>query len=203
MFKDYKELSRQLDNLRGSYATLGKPLRQILYDKNRNKHTVKVHLRDTVTIAPGGSSLASLGELLDLPKIDIPAGAIEAMDTLLKTDKQLFERYAIRDAEIAAEFAWKLAEFNRDEGLTFEIPLTLGSLAVKLLEDLWEKNGIKKLDVLGKEVSKQQTYSKGRYLTVKTEVPLQSVDLSRICAAPSARLGHLAFEGQGAFASQF
>ena len=28
------------------------------------------------------------------------------------------------------------------------------------------------------------------------------MDLSRICAAPSARLGHLAFEGQGAFASQ-
>ena len=28
------------------------------------------------------------------------------------------------------------------------------------------------------------------------------VDLSRICAAHSARLGHLAFEGQGAFASQ-
>ncbi|MFT7391326.1 MAG: hypothetical protein ACI9ZH_001556 [Paracoccaceae bacterium] len=24
--------------------------------------------------------------------------------------------------------------------------------------------------------------------------------LSRVCAAPSARLGHLAFEGQGAFA---
>lgn len=28
------------------------------------------------------------------------------------------------------------------------------------------------------------------------------VDLSRICAAPSARLGHVAFKGQGAFASQ-
>jgi hypothetical protein len=28
------------------------------------------------------------------------------------------------------------------------------------------------------------------------------LDLSRICAAPGARLGHLAFEGQGAFASQ-
>jgi transposase-like protein len=26
--------------------------------------------------------------------------------------------------------------------------------------------------------------------------------LSRICAGPSARLGHLAFEGQGAFSSQ-
>ena len=27
--------------------------------------------------------------------------------------------------------------------------------------------------------------------------------LSRICAAPSTRLGHLAFESQGAFPSQF
>ena len=30
----------------------------------------------------------------------------------------------------------------------------------------------------------------------------EDLDLSRICAAPSARLGHVAFEGQGAFASQ-
>ena len=28
------------------------------------------------------------------------------------------------------------------------------------------------------------------------------LDLSHICAAPSARLGHLVFEGQGAFAFQ-
>ena len=33
-------------------------------------------------------------------------------------------------------------------------------------------------------------------------VLIAGVELSRICAAPSARLGHLAFEGQGAFASQ-
>jgi DNA replication protein DnaC len=30
----------------------------------------------------------------------------------------------------------------------------------------------------------------------------EALVLSRNCAAPSARLGHLAFEGQGAFASQ-
>jgi hypothetical protein len=34
------------------------------------------------------------------------------------------------------------------------------------------------------------------------ELSLGSLDLSRICAAPSARLGHLAFEGQGTFSSQ-
>jgi hypothetical protein len=135
-----------------------------------------------MTIAPGGSSLASLGELLGLPKIDIPAGAIEAMDKFLKTDKKLFECYAIRDAEIAAEFAWKLAEFNKDQGLGFEIPLTLGSLAVKLVEDLWEKNGVRKLDVLGKEISTEKVYSKGRYRTVKKEVPLHTVHLHEALA---------------------
>ena len=31
---------------------------------------------------------------------------------------------------------------------------------------------------------------------------LLELDLSLICAAPSAHLGHLAFEGQGAFTSQ-
>jgi hypothetical protein len=31
---------------------------------------------------------------------------------------------------------------------------------------------------------------------------MRELDLSCIYAAPSARLGHLAFEGQGAFASQ-
>jgi hypothetical protein len=41
---------------------------------------------------------------------------------------------------------------------------------------------------------------KGAWRALGTLAP--ELDLSRICAAPSARLGHLAFEGQGAFASQ-
>ena len=177
MLADYKKQSRDLDNLRGSYATLGKPLQQSLYDDSRNKHSVKVHLRDTVTISPAGTSLMSLGELLGLPKIVLPAGSIEAMDQLLTKDKILFEKYAIRDAEIAAEFAWKLAEFSRDEGLAFQIPITLGSLAVKLVEDLWDAKSINKLDVLGKETTKNRNYTNGRYRTERKDVSLQPVFL--------------------------
>ena len=43
---------------------------------------------------------------------------------------------------------------------------------------------------------------KRMYADLSMQADLLRVDLSRICAAPTARLGHLAFEGQGAFASQ-
>lgn len=175
MFSDYEIISRALDNLRGTYATLGKPLVQSLHDASRNKHTVKVHLRDTMTISPAGTSLAAVGELLGLEKITLPKGAVEAMDKLRNEDPKLFEVYATRDAEIAAEFAWKLAEFNRDEGLSFEIPITLGSLAVKLVGDLWEENQVSKLDVLGREEVRERKYCNGRYKTVKSAVPLLEV----------------------------
>ena len=175
MFSDYETISRALDNLRGTYATLGRPLVKSLHDASRNKHTVKVHLRDTMTISPAGTSLAAVGELLGLEKITLPKGAVEAMDKLLNEDPKLFEAYAIRDAEIAAEFAWKLAEFNRDEGLSFEIPVTLGSLAVKLAKDLWEDNQVSKFDVLGQEVVPERKYSKGNFRTVKSNVSLPEV----------------------------
>ena len=176
MFDDYKKISRSLDNLRGTYATLGRPLVESLHDASRNKHTVRVHLRDTMTISPAGTSLASVGELLGLEKISLPKGAVESMDKLLKDNPELFEAYAIRDAEIAAEFAWKLAEFNRDEGLSFEIPITLGSLAVKLVTDLWEESQVSKLHVLGQEEVRERKYVNGRYRTVTSNVPLPAVN---------------------------
>jgi hypothetical protein len=175
MLKDYKRISRSLDSLRGTYATLGRPLVERLHDRNRNQHSVKVHLRDTMTIAPTGTSLEAVGELLGLQKISLPKGAIEAMDKLLKDDPILFAKYAIRDAEIAAEFAWKLAEFKNAEGLSFDIPITLGSLAIKLVEDLWRESNVSKLDVLGKEEVREQKYVNGRYRTESHNVLLAQV----------------------------
>jgi hypothetical protein len=40
------------------------------------------------------------------------------------------------------------------------------------------------------------------FIIVVIDIQLATLDLSRICAAPIARLSHLAFEGQGAFSSQ-
>ena len=54
-----------------------------------------------MALAPNGSTLASLGDLHQLPKIELPRNAIGAMGTLLKEDPKLYEDYAIRDAKIA------------------------------------------------------------------------------------------------------
>ena len=48
-----------------------------------------------MTLAPGRTSLAALGELHNLPKIELPFGTISKMDQLLKDDPDLFEQYAI------------------------------------------------------------------------------------------------------------
>ncbi|MDU8943485.1 DNA polymerase [Ovoidimarina sediminis] len=174
-FKDYKKLSRSLDALRGTYASLAGPLKRSIYDSSRNKHLIDVHCRDTLTISPGGSSLSALGDLLGLPKIEINSAYKSSMDKLLQDDSVLFEQYAIRDAEIAAEFAWKLAEFSDEQGQGFMVPLTLGSIANNLLFDLWDANGISSDAVLGKETVKEKKFINGRYHTQKKLVSLAKV----------------------------
>ena len=176
-FKDFPKLRTEFDSLRGSYSTITKPYSAKLYDASRNVHEVKVHLRDTMALSPGGTGLTVLGELLGLQKIELPRGYIERMDKLLKEDPRLFQDYAIRDAEIAAEYAWRMAGFSDAEGLGFEIPLTVGSLATKILKKLWDEKGLDRLQILGREVVKQTKRKQGKPLTSKDEVRLTEVDL--------------------------
>ena len=58
-------------------------------------------------------------------KLDLPIELLSQMDVLLKQDPDLFERYAIRDAEIAALHAWAMAEFSVANGLGNAPPITL------------------------------------------------------------------------------
>lgn len=53
-------------------------------------------------------------------------------------------------------------------------------------------------------VPRRRVFAQGEPTTAADApvIPRACIVLSRICAAPSARLGNLAFEGQGAFASQ-
>ena len=77
-FRDFRILKTEFDSLRGSYSTITRPYRCSFYDKNRNTHQLEIHLRDTMALAPNGSTLASLGELHQLPKIELPRNAIGA-----------------------------------------------------------------------------------------------------------------------------
>ena len=157
-FKDFGAIRTSFDNVRNSYATLTAPYGVHAYDSGRNRRDLSIKLFDTMALAPNKTSLEALGKLLDIPKISLPHGAIERMDELLESDPQLFERYAIRDAEITAEHLWKMIEFVEENLGTDDPPITLGSLAVNMLMGLWAREGIDVQQVLGQHTVRQRRY---------------------------------------------
>ena len=168
-FKDYSKLKVQFDAVRGTYTTINKAYICTFMDKHRHARNLEITLRDTAVLSPNNSTLENLGEIHGIEKITLPIGAIERMDLLLAEDPALFESYAIRDAEIAALHAWKMAEFSRDNGLKSEPPVTIGGLATKLLLSLWEQNQINANEVLGKELINRKSWNAktNRYRTQK------------------------------------
>ena len=78
-FRDYGTLRTEFDNLRGSFSTITKPYECTFYDSGRHARKLKVHLVDTMAIAPGGTSLAAVGDLHNLALLNFewamrPAG---------------------------------------------------------------------------------------------------------------------------------
>jgi hypothetical protein len=173
-FKDFSDLKTKFDNVRNSWTTITDPYKCTYTDRNRNQRNLEIHLRDTTHLAPPKFwHLKDLGELLQLEKIELPKSAIKQMDSLRQSDPELFERYAIRDAEIAAEYLWRIVEFSADNGIGNTPALTVGSLAVNYLIDLWDRTQIRKTDVLGTEEAKQKQWNPHtrRHYT-KKEFPL-------------------------------
>ncbi len=176
-FRDYSHLKVRFDSIRGTYVTLGQPYRCRYTDRNNHSRQLTIHLRDTATLSPAGSKLATLGELHGLPKLDIGVEMLGHMDVLLKEDPELFEAYAIRDAEIAALHAWEMTEFSISIGLGDTPPVTLGSIAVDHLQALWDRDNLQANDILGNETVEQRNFNRrsNRYRTSQPPVPLAAV----------------------------
>ena len=99
MLSDFNEIKEDLNILNGSFVTLGKPLK--FYNR-------KIHIRDTMLLAPGGDkSLKGLGSLYGdkYEKIQISKIDIEDMQGFLTRDRVLFTEYALRDALISLRHA--------------------------------------------------------------------------------------------------
>ncbi len=58
------------------------------------------------------------------------------------------------------------------------------------------------VQIIGRATRDAKGKSRARFTNLIAEPDASEVDLSRFCAAPSARLSHLSFEGDGAFPSQ-
>ena len=123
MLSDFDTFKESLDIVGRSFVTRGKPL-ELEYAKSR------IHLRDTILLAPqGAKSLAGIGDIYggDFKKVDIGAYRQGKMKSLLKDNKDLFEKYALSDALITLKHACTMEEFN----LTVDkigVPLTLSGI---------------------------------------------------------------------------
>jgi hypothetical protein len=165
--EDFREIKRCFDGVQRTYTTVGKPYIARVCVGGHTR-VLAVVLVDTQLLAPGTSkSLAALGRLYDFPKLDV-GDYILKMDQLLADDPQLYEEYAIRDAQISARHVAEMLRFVAKElGLSMKVPVTLGSIAVRYLLEVWKLNCIDANAVNGIEVVEARRYdpSVKRYMT--------------------------------------
>jgi hypothetical protein len=181
---DFDRFKNKLDAVHKTYVTLKKPLPVQVTTPDKHRREFKIHLIDTLLLVPGSKkNLAALGDLYSFRKLDpghkelrradgaterIPY--IDNMDLLLRDDPELYEAYAVRDAEISAKHVYELWSFARtqlDLKLRFP-PVTLGSLAQKYLLHRWATLGIDANSVLDRQWGRVQRFNTkiNRYLTM-------------------------------------
>ena len=144
VIKNFDTLKTRLDLVQGSsYASARQPFTTNCYDNSRNRHPVTVHLLDTMLLAPAdGRSLAALGELLGFPKEELPKGHTkDQMRRFMDEEPELFQTYALRDAEITARYIRRVEEECSGLGLDNYRPVTVGGLAVRTFIRKLEENG--------------------------------------------------------------
>ena len=182
---DFQSLSDQIAAVRATFLSIKEGINYMLRFDDDTFAKIEVVLRDTMLLTPATSkSLKALGELVGLQKIDLDPDPERDqfykinMDVLLAENPELFERYAINDAEICTRYLEQL--IDQCEAITGAriVPPTLTSIGVNLLTQSWLDQGLSGLGLLGQEVIKERYFSKnkGRYVTIPKIVNLQEVD---------------------------
>ncbi|MGY4015940.1 hypothetical protein [Aeromonas molluscorum] len=143
----------------------------ILRDRYRKPQQSIIQFVDTLFLSPNKSPLTALGAMLGLPKVEIPDGfSIERMDELLAGNKEAFERYALRDAEIAVRYALKVRDFlGRQFGLQ-KLPRSLGAVGVSVFRRLLKDAGIDYMTAFGLEIAKLERWNAGTGKVTTTAV---------------------------------
>lgn len=134
----------------------------ILRDRYRKPQQSIIQFVDTLFLSPNKSPLTALGAMLGLPKVEIPDGfSIERMDELLAGNKEVFERYALRDAEIAVRYALKVRDFLDGQFGLQRLPRSLGAVGVSVFRRLLKDAGIDYMTAFGLEIAKLERWNAG------------------------------------------
>jgi len=161
-FQDFwSSIHNNIDALRGTVASIKsdyssdftndasvkfKP--EPLYLKDTHRHTFRTYVRyiDTLLITPGNQGLDAAGELIGVPKLELPPGYSKSdMRRVLDEQPEFFKEYAIRDAEIAVLYGLKMRQFVEDELNLSHLPVTIGAFATNAffkIPDIENVNGL-------------------------------------------------------------
>lgn len=143
----WSTMKRQVDSIQGTVASIKgdysmdidmgeakryRPKPLCLRDQHRHPRRVHVKFCDTLNRAPGGMGLAGVGELIQVPKVELPIGYEKSdMSRFLAECPEQFAKYAVNDAKITVLFGLSARAFDRSLGLSGFAP-TIGMLAVRL-----------------------------------------------------------------------
>lgn len=160
VFSDFSQLRPQLDGVGGTLASVkgnakvSLPISPDRAARIKSRYStvvgddydpklLSVRLVDARMFAPPGTSLFKLGSMLGMPKLELPPGYTkDRMSVFQRKEPDAFNRYGLRDAEIAVWFVLWVRWFSlRFLGLP-SLSATASSLAVRLAEKCMHEDGI-------------------------------------------------------------
>lgn len=143
------------------------------YSKSGNKKTLFITFYDTMLLSPNGSSLSSVGDLLSIPKVEIPEPySISRMDEFLEAQPEKFAEYAITDSIISARHFERVSSFCQNTLGLNSVPFTIGGIAVKaFVNSLEDKRGYRGLFGFEKVTKEVWPSDRSKPLTITRDVP--------------------------------
>jgi hypothetical protein len=186
-FADFKTINQLVTAVRGTFISVGNSI-PLLVDFGDKKPPLKISfkMRDTILLLPEGSkSLKAMGDMIGFPKIELDPDPVvdralkSQMRKVMDSDPELFDRYAINDAIVAARYADIVMQRSKDTIGKFALPVTLTGNAVDLLQKMWADEKLNYLDIMGKEVIKTKIWDRKlqRYRHVAQEVFIDVIDV--------------------------
>ncbi len=188
-FRDFKdEASRddmKLENVRNLFMNIADDIEVHLGPDNALMNVcLNVKIRDTIALAPAGAkSLAKLGEILGFDKLKLSDDPDEElhfkknMGQFMEANWAAFREYAIRDAEVCAQYTIKMMRLYFEKTGKFKLPITLTSIGVDLIQKYWKSHAIDPLYIVGKEVLTEKRWSQkhGKYFTNRKTASLKKL----------------------------
>ncbi|WP_260031326.1 DNA polymerase [Leisingera caerulea] len=188
-FSDFKdEASRKamnLENVRNLFMNIAKNISVKLKQTGGGAPIqLNVKIRDTIALAPtGAKSLAQLGDILGFQKLKLSDDPDQErhykqhMAEVMETNWPLFREYAIRDAEVCAQYTVSMIRLYFEKTGKFKLPVTLTSIGVDLIQEHWRSQGVDPLGIVGKEQITEKYWSKKnqRFQTAKKTVSVKKL----------------------------